>query len=764
MSRLRFVLPRFFVALAATVSFAPLARADEPPAADADGASDTSELQGLLNENVVSTASKSAEVGTTAPATVTTVTAEDLRRYGIRTLAEAIDFLSLGVVTSDSQHAIDIGARGVMIPNDNGDHMLLLINGHTQNEPLFGRAQFGRGAALPLEMIDHIEVILGPGSVLYGSHAMLGVINVVTKSAKDWPSVHAVAEVEPGKSWRGLVGAGILQKTPFAKTPADITIGVEYFRQDGPAFLYDYEYAGLDRASGRPGRYSRNGPENGYWGGVAKDGYYTRLPSAFLRASLGDFELNAGVSSFDRAAPYTARYTKVFLDFDDPDSHERDRRVWIDLTHRLNLSQVARLTSRAYLDGWDWLTDVNSSLRSACLGAGDSTVNTCTLAGRGRSRWAGLEVRATFDWLQNERFVSTIGADGRLREIGSKLDFYDLATGRPLQSSQGTIDRDDTLIGAYVQQTWLPARWLSFNAGARLDKETRFDGVVSPRVAAAVRTWHGGTLKGSYAEAFRSPAYAETDYTSTVQLKPNEIVPERVRSVEGSFEQKLGAQRLTIGVFRSWWQDIVENHILTLEEQSEAVRRGELLLNAFGVGQFRNVSRIDNFGWNGTFEGNAGGAQQLNYGLNATAAIARREENGVDLPLVVAPALFGNARIAYDLPGEWPVLGVAAHYLAKRPIDRAYDGAFPDGNFAPAQLEIRGTISGNVPIKLLKGLSYRLTGTYGFADRGAYVVGPNQLYVPGSRLPDGSPIPTSPQLLPLDRFRASIGLQYDLGL
>src|SRR5262249_8300229 len=138
--------------------------ADDDPSRELSGtpqeeAIDTSELQGLLNENVVSTASKSAEVGTTAPATVTTVTAEDLRRHGIHTLAEAIDFLSLGAVTSDSQHTVDIGARGVMIPSDNGDHMLLLINGHTQNEPLFGRASFGRGAAIPIEMIDHIEVI-----------------------------------------------------------------------------------------------------------------------------------------------------------------------------------------------------------------------------------------------------------------------------------------------------------------------------------------------------------------------------------------------------------------------------------------------------------------------------------------------------------------------------------------------------------------------------------------------------------------------------
>ena len=744
----RILRPMLAALLAAYATFTPArASADD---------TDTSELEGLLNENVVVAASKTSEVGTTAPATVTTVTAEDLRRYGIRTLAEAIDFLSLGAVTSDSQHVVDIGARGVLIPNDNGDHMLLLVNGHTQNEPLFGRAIFGRGASIPLEMIDHIEVILGPGSVLYGSNAMLGVINVVTKHAKDWSGVHGVAEFEPGKSWRGLVGAGVSFPTPLAKAPADFTAGVEYYKQDGPAFFYDYRYGGIDGASARPYRYTRNGPENGYWGGVAKNGYYTRLPSGFARLVLGDFELNVQLSSFDHDAPYRSRYTKVFQDFDDPDSHERDRRIGIDLTHRAQLAPIAKLTSRVYVDAWDWFTDVNASSKAACLGAGDSSVNTCTIAGRGRSRWAGLELRTDLDWLQTERLVTTIGVDGRLREIKSKIDFTNFDTGAPLQSSQGLIDRNDTLIGAYLQQTILPTRWLSFNLGARFDKETRFDGVVSPRFAAALTTWRGGTLKGSYAEAFRSPSYAETDYHSTVQLPvAGSLLPERVRSVEGSFEQKLGAQRILFGVFRSWWADIVENHVLSVAEQEAAVARGEISLATFGVSQFRNVSKIANYGMNGTFEGSAGHDQQLHFGLNATAAIARRDEVGVtSVPLAVAPQLFGNARVAYDIPGDWPTLAIAAHYVGRRPIDRAYDGGWPTGNYAPAQLETRGTISGPLPI--LRGLTYRLTATYAIAERGPYVVGAQQVFEQTTGATD-----RSPQLLPLDRFRTSIGLQYD---
>src|SRR5690606_19295114 len=58
------------------------------------------DLDTLLDQTVVTAASKSAEVSATAPGTSTVITGQDLKRFGLRTLAEAIDFLSLGAATS----------------------------------------------------------------------------------------------------------------------------------------------------------------------------------------------------------------------------------------------------------------------------------------------------------------------------------------------------------------------------------------------------------------------------------------------------------------------------------------------------------------------------------------------------------------------------------------------------------------------------------------------------------------------------------------
>jgi outer membrane receptor protein involved in Fe transport len=405
-----------------------------------------------------------------------------------------------------------------------------------------------------------------------------------------------------------------------------------------------------------------------------------------------------------------------------------------------------------YADSFDYQEYRNSSEASACYNAGGgASVATCTFYAASYSRWAGTELRGSFDWLKDDRFVTLLGVDGRLRQAAFKIDSLDFYTRRPLQSSFGVFDRSDSVLGAYAQQTWTPAKWFGASAGARLDHQTRFDPVVSPRVAASVQPWAGGTLKGIYAEAFRAPSFIETDFTNPIQLRARDLRPERVRSVEGSIEQKFGTQRLLFGVFRSWWSDLVELHVLNAQERSAAVARGDLSLYSFGAAQFRNVSTIDNYGFNAAYEGALGSTQQFKYGANATFAIARRSEPGlVNEPLPVAPSVFGNVRVAYDLPGLWPTVALAAHYVNKRPVDRAYDGGWSYTAYAPPQLEGRATVSGQVP--LVKGLLYRASVDAQLADHGPYVVGPYQAADP--RFPN-------PFLVPVDQLRATFGLEYD---
>jgi outer membrane receptor protein involved in Fe transport len=751
--------------------------------------SDASDLRGLLEQNVVTTASKSAETSTTAPATSSTLTAEDIHRYGLRSVAEAIDFLSLGAVTSYPLSTAEVGARGVLLSADSGDHFLLLIDGHAVNEPLFGTAHFDRGMGVPIEMVDHIEMILGPGSVLYGSNAMLGVINVITKRAKDWHGTHVGIEGEGGPlqqdtahlanvpdsvrsqldgwqtsnaigltAWRVMGGAGY-EFPLFGKTAA-ITAAVEYFQQDGPAFTFGPEHGGIDIASAGPLRYTRPPlPATGWWGGLADRNYYSRIPGAQLHVSWAGFDLSVHASTFKRAVPYRARFTHPVEDFNDQDSYDLDRSLWVDLRHHAALSSTVEVTSRAYADTWDLTIAQNASEVSECIGLPLVGSNpTCTYKGNFASRWAGLEEQISLDWLKDGSLVTLVGADGRLRFVGSKFDLSDFNTGQPVASSFGLIHQNDQLLGAYAQQTWQPARWLGLNAGARLDEETRYQGNVSPRVAASVRAWDGGTFKAIYAEAFRSPAWVETNLATPQQIQSSGLSPERVRSVEGSFEQRFGSQRLLVGAFRSWWSNLVELHVLTPAETTAAAHEG--LINGvlyYGIVQFRNVSSIDNYGFNALYEGSAGESQQLRWGATVTGAIARRNDDSLpgspSEPLTVGPQVFGNARISYKLPGDWPSLAVAAHWMGQRYADRAFDGAWPPSQLpiVPPQVQLRFTLSGPVPG--ISGLGYRLGVDWSAVDRGPYVVGPIQ---------DSSYKGEPPRFVPVDTFRVLAGLKYDL--
>src|SRR5215213_10967471 len=125
------VLPRFAAAAFAAATWL------APTIASAD---DTSEIEGILEESVVTTASHLAETNATAPATTSVITAEDIRRHGIRSLNEALNYLGLGLLTTTPLHGGEIGGRGVLITADYGNHVLLLVDGHAVNEPYGGSA------------------------------------------------------------------------------------------------------------------------------------------------------------------------------------------------------------------------------------------------------------------------------------------------------------------------------------------------------------------------------------------------------------------------------------------------------------------------------------------------------------------------------------------------------------------------------------------------------------------------------------------------
>lgn len=703
-------------------------------------AQDTSALEGVLNEAIVSSASKSSEGASSAPALATSLTAEDLRRYGIRTLAEAIDFLSLAVSTSDNLGGGEVGARGVLLTGDRGSHFLLLVDGFVVNDPLRGSTTFGPGAGIPFELIDHIELVVGPGSVLYGSNAMFGIVNVITKQAKDYKGGRVIVEAELPTSVRAAAGAGA--SFEIFGQPGQVTTQLEYYKKEGPDFFFDAQNTGVDRFTGQPGRNTREGGPTGIWGGArATQSLYADSPSGLFRVVLGNTELHLRASRYRHATPTGPG------NFDDSGTRDSETRAELGLGHRLAVSTLLDVSARMYANYFQTRSDFIASRGELCP-FGNIT---CDYVNEGRATWLGLELQTNWDWFRNKRFVTTVGVDARHSQVRASSDTVSLQDdSRPYPASPG-LDRGGAILAGYAQQTWVLASSFKLSGGARVDSDPRFDPVVSPRVAAIWDAWSGGVVKLAYSTAFRAPSWDETDNSTARRIQAEGLQPERVRSVDVNIQHHFGAHRLTLGGFYSHWDSMVELSPLTDAEAISAIRNGKTQV-PFTPGiqlvQYRNTTAVQNYGINTGFEG-AMASNRIAYGFNVTGAIAERSGADGTTRLPVAPRLFGNARVAATPWETGPTIALASHLLGPRPADLSY-GHFSPTPFASTQLQLRLTVSGPVP--LVPGLSYRALANYAVADRGPYVVGPVTNETPAQPLP---------QLIPVDRFRTTLGLAYE---
>ncbi len=142
------------------------------------------------------------------PASVTTVTKEQIRNCGARTLSDVLTLYVPGYFAVEDQDDVIAGFRG--LAPDNNSKVLLLINGQNMNTEFF----FGPPDAIlnspDMEYIERIEVIRGPGSVTLGQGALLGVINIITKDAGSVDGSSVGGSVSYGKNdW--LSGNAYLQ-------------------------------------------------------------------------------------------------------------------------------------------------------------------------------------------------------------------------------------------------------------------------------------------------------------------------------------------------------------------------------------------------------------------------------------------------------------------------------------------------------------------------------------------------------------------------
>lgn len=148
----------------------------EKAAAGAADIADLSLEDLLATEYTVAT--KKAQTVRDSPNVITVIGREEIDAIGARDLVDVLLLVPGFVPAPDSEGSVSVGMRGLW---SNDGRQLVLVDGQELNEPFYTNVRLN--SRLPVEQIERVEIIRGPGSVIYGGYAEMAVINIITRGA-----------------------------------------------------------------------------------------------------------------------------------------------------------------------------------------------------------------------------------------------------------------------------------------------------------------------------------------------------------------------------------------------------------------------------------------------------------------------------------------------------------------------------------------------------------------------------------------------------
>jgi iron complex outermembrane receptor protein len=544
------------------------------------GADSIEGMKGLFHIEVptVSTASRYEQSSTEAPAIVTVVTEEEVKRYGYRTLADILRSVPSLDVTYDRNYDY-LGVRGFN-RLDNNNRVLLLVDGHRVNNSLTDGAYIDTAFILDTALIKRVEVISGPGSVLYGNNAMFGVINVFTRHGGDIQGVEA-------SGWGGSQETG----------QGRITIGEKLTNGmlDGLEFLVS---GSIYESSGEKNLFYKEFNSPDFNNGIAENGDSDEYKSAFTSLSYHEIiSLEGGYIWREKGNPTAPLAVTNTADpgyafgaaFNDPRTQTTDQRAYAALKFAYEIPWEVKLTANLY---YDWSDFDGANVFYNPRPAVDVFHNLQT------AQWWGAELQADKVFLDRYRF--TLGGEYR-DDFIQHQETVDEAAGTVPDSVH---DRTRQSYGFYAEGDagLLASTNLHINAGVRFDKYGDFSGTANPRVALIYSPLEQSTFKAIYGTAFRVPNFFEI----TLESPSLGLGPEKIKTYELAFEQGIGAHfRGSVAGFYNDMKDLI-----SLEPDPS------------GGQSYQNIQGADAKGVEFALQGNWGGPEgilgRLSYTLQKT--------------------------------------------------------------------------------------------------------------------------------------------------
>lgn len=524
-------------------AWAPGVRAQEaPPPSEVDELS----LEQLLDVEVQSVfgASKFLQKITEAPASVTIVTSDEIRRFGYRNLADVLGRVRGFFTTYDRQYAY-AGIRGFQRLGDYNTRVLLLIDGVRSNDNLYEQASIGDEFHLDLDLVDRIEIIRGPSSSLYGSNAFFGVVNVVTKRAAQAPGlrVGATAGSHGARGVHASFGHGF-------RNGADVVVSASAFDSDGRQLLY---YPELDAEETNHG--------------VAEHLDWQRRRTVFGKLVFSGLDLQAAFTERQKGVP-TGAYGIVF---NEPRSSLEDRVGLVSGGVDRRVGRVD-LRLRGSFGHSSYTGDMPFAVAGDDEASGETPASPAVVVLNrdvGVGRWWAAETMVSTTWRRTHRL--TMGVDARHNIRQDQENYDEQPYVRYLDDRRRSINW-----AWYAQDEWRVSRHHLVNVGVRQDYSSDSDAPLMPRLAWLVMPSDVTTIKLLYGGAFRAPTAFETWYAYADYKANPDLGPERIRTAEAVVERRLGRRyRLSANVFHYWVDDLITQRVDPADDQLVYVNDGD---------------------------------------------------------------------------------------------------------------------------------------------------------------------------------------------
>jgi outer membrane receptor for ferrienterochelin and colicin len=471
---------------------------------------------GFMEIEDVLTASKRLQGIQDAPASITITTDEDIKKYGHRNLTDVVKNVRSFYTYSDRNYDY-IGVRGFARLGDYGNRVLQLVDGHTYNDNIYGSFSMGDAFGVDMDMVKKIEFVRGPGSALYGSNALLGTVNILTKKGKEIAGLYTKAEARSHNTYAG----GFIFGKEF-ENGVDLISSLSLLDSKGQ----DHYFAEFDSP-----------PASNGW---ARNSDGEKAKKFFLKASYHDLSFLANIGWREKTIP-TASFGTTF---NDNRFKTVDARDFAEIKWEHSFDDNKRMMTRVYYDRYSFTGDYPYDYPPV-------TINKDEALGQ----WIGTELNyshkiASSHFLIGGEVLHYMDANQKNYDVDPQVVYVD-------------DNRSFTTWSSYLQDEMDISSYLRLIAGLRYDHYSTFGEHLSPRVGFIVKPVKESTVKLLYGQAFRAPNVYELYYqsitpsASTYKANPD-LKPELLHTYEAVWEQELSTiLKSTVSAFRYEIKDLI---------------------------------------------------------------------------------------------------------------------------------------------------------------------------------------------------------------